>query len=343
MDDLWDAAGDDFGHWIREASLARADAEMQQGVMPFLLAARSEQELDHRIAIAEPSIQVIAGTCGLDADELAATARRQYALYREALMEGTDPLQQLIPELGGASGGPEKPDEHDEGPDFSHGYSEVPQGAQGGPDPAVAVPRPPSSGPVQEATGSLRRHAADSDGDPGQTMTSPYMPGVPDTGTGDGSVDTANPSAATNGMTPSLPAGGSGTATTPITPPSIGQVTSSADPVRRRVMAVTAAISATNPQLPQPECERVARLVVGRYLREADLNGSVMNDDPVGYGDSGSNSGDSGGSGGHGGMADHYLEWKGLRSMMPGSGGGAAAEGAGAAGEAAELAPLVAL
>jgi hypothetical protein len=142
-------------------------------------------------------------------------------------------------------------------------------------------------------------------------------------------------------MTPSLPAGGASGGTTPVPNPSIGQVTSSADPVRRRVMAVTAAITATNPHLPQSEAERVARQIVGRYF-QADLAGSVMNDEPVGNGDKGGKD-DSGGSGG--GAFQHMLEGQGLRSMLPGAGGGAAGAGeaAGGAGELAEMAPLLAL
>jgi len=129
-----------------------------------------------------------------------------------------------------------------------------------------------------------------------------------------------NPSA--GGLTPSLPAGvpGSNDDMMPITPPSIGQVTSSADPVRRRVMAVTAAVSAVNPQLGEGEAERVARQIVGRYF-QADLSGSVMNDEPVNDSSSqGASSGTGGSSGsgeGVGGVVQHGLEWQGIRSLLP--------------------------
>ena len=339
MDDLWEDASDSFGRMQRESALALADAELE-AVMPFLLASRSADEYAHRSALAQDSIRSIAARCGLDEEDLMATARRRYQLYREALAEGEDPMGQLEPLLngGGNGSGPEKPSEHDEGPSFSGGYSEVPQGAPGGPSPAVTRPRVPSAGPVQEATGS-RRHAEAAPGMAAAPSSTMQLP--PDTGTGRGSVDTGTPSAAAGNMTPSLPAGvsGSGDTTTPIPNPSIGQVTSSADPVRRRVLAVTAAIASTNPQLPPSECERVARRVVGRYF-QADLAGSVMNDDPVGGGDQGGQGG-SGHDGG--GFGQHMLEWKGLKSMMPGGGAAGAGEAAGGAGELAELAPLAAL
>lgn len=322
MDDLWEAASGAHEAMRRQAALAAADAEMAEGVMPFVLAARNEAELGHRLALAAESISSIASACGIDEADLTATAARRWELYRQALVEGTDPMTSLEHNLDGSGygSGPEKPDEHDGGPDFSHGYSEVPQGVPGGPDPRVVTPRPPAAGPVQEATGSLRRQA---DSDPGSMMTNPYMPMPPDTGTGAGAVDMGVPSPAAGGMTPSLPAGvgPNGDNTTPITPSSIGQVTSSADPVRRRVLAVTAAVASTNPHLAPAECERVARLVVGRYLREADLDSSVMNDQPVGNGDSsgggsGGSSGDSGG--GVGSLVQHGLEWQGLKSVAPG-------------------------
>lgn len=323
--ELWDDAAAEHEAMRHQAALALADAELE-AVMPFLLASRSAQEYAHRSALARESILSIAARCGIDEADLMATARRRYELYRHALAEGTDPLQALDPLLngGGNGSGPEKPDEHTEGPDWSGGYSEVPQGAPGGPNPGVTRPRPPSAGPVQEATGSLRRTADDD--------TSPFMPMPPDTGVGSGSVDMSTPDPNMDNLTPSLPAGVAGNDTTPITPPSIGQVTSSADPVRRKVLAVTAAISATNPHLPQRECERVARQVVGRYLREADLAGSVMDDQPVSSGGSsgGSGSGDSSG-GGVGGAIQHGLEWEGLKGLMGGGAGAGELAEAGAA------------
>jgi hypothetical protein len=340
MDDLWEDASEDFARLRRQAAMARADAELE-GVMPFLLASLSPQEYDHRESAAWPALSVIAAACDLDVTELAETARRRYRLYREALAEGADVMQQLERNLDGSGygSGPERPSGHSEGPDFSGGYSEVPAGPPGGPDPAVTRPRVPSAGPVQEATGSRRHADAGAAGMGGQPYT-PQLP--PDTGTGRGSLDTGTPSAAAGGMTPSLPAGvnGSGDTTTPLPNSSIGQVTSSADPVRRRVMAVTAAIEATNPQLPREECERVARQVVGRYF-QADLAGSVMNDEPVNSGGGSGGQGSSGGSGG--GIGQHMLEWKGLKSMMPGGGAAGAGEAAGGAGEIAEMAPLLAL
>lgn len=332
-DDLWAEASADHDAMAREAAVALADAELET-VMPFLLASRSDGEYVHRSALARESIRSIAAGCGLGESELMAVADRRYRLYREALAEGIDPLGQLP--LGEGHGSPEKPDEHREEPDYAHGYSEVPRGAPGGPDPAVTRPRPPADGPVQEAAGSLHQAGASPQG----MMTSPYMPMPPDTGTGKGSLDTSVPSPSAGGMTPSLPAGVSsnGDDTLPVTPPSIGQVTSSADPVLRRVMAVTAAVAAVNPQLSGDEAERVARQIVGRYFREADLAGSVMNDEPVGDSDSSGGVSSSGGGGeGTGGVVQHGLEWQGLKSMLPGGGGGAAGAGAGEAAGAGEL------
>lgn len=330
-DDLWAEASADHDLLAREAALARAEAGLDD-VIPFLLAARSPDEYAHRSYLAQESIRGIAARSGVDADELMAVARRRYDLYREALMEGTDPLAALEPLLNGAPGAPERALEHEEGPDFSGGYSEVPAGPLGGPDPRVTAPRPPAMGPVQQAAGSLRRQGAGSG----------YMPVPPDTGTGSGSLDTGMPSAATDGLTPSLPAGAPQASAAPLTPPSIGQVTSGADPVRRRVMQVTAMISRSNPQLPAGECERLGRVVVGRYLATADLDDSVMNNGPA---ETGGGSGSGGSHDGGGGAAQHMLEGQGLRSMLPGLGGGAGgAAGAGGAGaELAEGAALLAL
>jgi hypothetical protein len=100
------------------------------------------------------------------------------------------------------------------------------------------------------------------------------------------------------------------------------------DPVRRQVEAIAASVAASNPQLPASECRRVARRVVGGYLRRADLASSVMSDEP--WADSSGSAGSgSGGSGDGGGAIQHGLEWRGLRSMMPGGGGAGAAAGAG--------------
>lgn len=335
-DDLWEAASGDHEGIARLASLARADAELEQ-VMPFLLAARSEAEFGHRMAAAEASLTIIAARAGLTFDEVTATAQRRYELYREALMEGVDPLTALIPLLngGGDGSGGEKPDVHSEGPDFSGSYSEVPTGQLSGPNPQVTRPRPEAAAPVQEATGSLRRHADDN---PGSMMMSPYTP--PDLGTGNGSVDMGVAGPGTGGMTPSIPAGSNtmpGGATAPV---GTGQVTSSRDPVRSKVLQVTAVIARANPGYSADECERVARKVVSRYLREADLDDSAIGNGPM---SSGGGDSSSDGGGGHGGAVKDMLAGQGLRSMLPGGAGAGAAEAAGGAEGLAELAPLLAL
>jgi hypothetical protein len=316
-DDLWEAATEDGGSLRREAALSAAGAELET-VMPFLLAARSGQEFEHRIAMAQGSLSAIAASCEVAEADLVATARRRFELLREAYAEGVDPVVALEPLLngGGYGQGPEKPDEHDEGPDFSHGYSEVPAGPPGGPDPRVTQVRPPATGPVQEATGRMRRRADMSSQIP---MPAPYQAQPLDTGTGPGSVDTGVASPQTMGMPASLP---------------VGSPTASRDPVRRRVTAVARVIASANPQLPPSECARIGRIVVGRYLREADLDSSVENNQPLGGGSGGGSGGSSGGHGGLGTTVEHGLAWKGLSGMMPGA--GAAGEAAGG-GEAAEL------
>ena len=312
-DDLWEAASEDGASIRMQASTAAAGAQLET-VMPFLLTARTDQEFSHRLAMAGESILSIAAATGADADELAATARRRFELLREAYAEGVDPVVALEPLLngGGYGQGPEKPDEHDEGPDFSHGYSEVPMGAPEGPNPQVTSVRPPSVGPVQEATGRMRRHADASSQIP---MPAPYAPMPLDTGTGPGSLDTNVATPQTMGMPASLP---------------VGSPTASADPVRRRVTAVARMIAGSNPGLPASECERISRIAVGRYL--ADLDSSVENNQPLGDGGSGGGSGGSSGGGGLGTTVEHGLAWKGLSSMMPGGeAAGAAAGGEGAA------------
>lgn len=135
MTDLWTEASADHESLARQAALARAEAEFN-GVFPFLAAAKSPGEYAQRRAIAEERLVSIALRHGIEPAELLQLADRRYSLMREALSEGQDPLE-WIPDGGGYGAGPEKPDEHKEDADYSHGYSEVPQGAPGGPDPRV--------------------------------------------------------------------------------------------------------------------------------------------------------------------------------------------------------------
>lgn len=346
MDDLWEAASGDHEGFAREAALARADAELE-GIMPFLVMAKTEQEFFHRLAVAGESLAVVEARHGLEPGELTGVASRRYALYREALAEDMDPMISLYQLLqgGGYGSGPEKPLEHDEGPDFSNSYSEIPAGTLTGPSPMVTRPRTEAPGPVTEATGSLRRKA---DSDPGSMMMSPYMP--PDVGVGRGSLDMGVADTAAGGLTPSIPAGSNtmpGGAVAPVGTTS--SRTGSIDPVRSRVLQVTAVIRQANPSMPASECERIGRKVVARYLREADLADSAISNAPMGGGSSGG--GDGGSGGGGGGMAKDMLAGQGLRSMWKGMAGGGEAAGAAAGGEAAaggaaglaELAPLLAL
>ena len=106
-DDLWAEAAAGYDSMAREAALALADAELE-AVMPFLLASRSVQEYVHRSALAQESISSIAARCGIDEADLMATARRRFELYREALAEGEDPLDDVVHSTRTYGTGPEE-------------------------------------------------------------------------------------------------------------------------------------------------------------------------------------------------------------------------------------------
>lgn len=371
MTDLWTEASYDHDEMARTAALARVQAELQD-VMPFLLMARTEPEYRHRRALAEERLETIALRYGVDPAEVMEVADRQFALYHEAAMqrlalpEGECPTEWITSAPAG-QGGPEKPLEHDESVDYSHGYSEIPQGAPGGPSPAVTRPTETKPAQVQEATAAKRCTCGrkTTDGEcgpcgkkPGSCTCNPKKAGSltrtaqgdgsgggdylstmpPDTGTGAGSLDTGT-GAMSSTLPASVPAGNS----SPITPPDIGQVTSSVDPVHQQIRAVASSIAAANPGLAESECRRVARQVVGRYLT-ADLTSDQLTRSQI-SGDPGpADSGGSGGSsGGGGGVIQHGLEWQGLKSLLPGGEGAAAGEAAGGAGAAADLAELAPL
>lgn len=346
---MWTEASLDHEVMAREAALDRATAELHDGVLPFLLAARSDAEYEQRVLLAGDRLTAIAFACGIEPGEIRQVADRYYAIRHEALMEGQDPVLNTVNSTPAGYGqGPEKPVKHDEGPDFSHGYSEVPQGAPGGPDPRVVTPQFPGPGDQlgsgeqgTEGAGPktgrkkhrkaarLRRQA-----EAGDYLTQT----PPDLGTGMGSTDVGLAGEAQG--PPSVPAGSAAAnmpAGVPFTPPSVGRVTSSLDPVHSQVLAVTASVRASNPWLDEGECRRIARQAVGRYLRTADTDWSpsiVRDAPPV-------QTGGHGGGGGGGNPLGHMLEGQGLRSMLPGMGGGAAAGGeAGGAMEVAELAAL---
>ena len=371
MSDLWFEASADHDLEAREAALAQAEGAMVP-IWPFLFQSVSEREFEHRLAFAGDRLERIAGACGLPPGELEDTARRRYALLKEALEEGVDPVAPVLQAGQSFGSGPAQGYGHDEGPDFSHGYSEIPQGPPGGPDLAVTgVPEPAMAAPQQQATASLcrcgsrltrkarckacRHPAAKCMCRTAQglaTMTGPAMSGPAPTisggggGLGGGTAMTpvqmgTGPARGGAGMPGAQ--SGAGAQGYDLTPDQ--DVTAARrDPVRRQVEAIAASVAASNPQLPASECRRVARRVVGGYLRRADLASSVMSDEPW-AGSSGSAGSGSGGSGdGGGGFLQHHLEWKGLQSMMPGGGGGGAAAGAGeAAGGLADVAELAAL
>jgi hypothetical protein len=368
VSDLWFEASADHDYEARQASLATAEAEMTP-VYSFLFQAASARELEHRLAYAAMRLEHIAASCGLAPGDLEDTARRRYALLREALTEGMDPVAPVLQGGQGGPGGAEKPAEHDEGPDFSHGYSEVPQGPPGGPDPRVTQVAGPAlqQQPLPGATASLCRCGSRLTRKSGKcracrerpgaclcrtALTSGGTPvtGMPQTGAGgpmmpagagggtatpDGTVaGGALPGAQTaaGGMAPQPGQAGNGYDLTPAQP-----VTAGRDPVARQVAAVAASVAASNPQLPAAECRRVARKVVGSFLHQADLAGSVMRDEPVSAPGPGSESGTDTGSGGLSGMGEYGLG-KALISKLPGAGGAAA--GLGELAGVAELAAL---
>jgi hypothetical protein len=321
MSDLWYEASTDHESLAREAALDHVTAELE-AILPFLLAAKSDAEFGHRLALAEGRIETIAVVHDVDPSEVLDLARRRYRLMREALAEGMDPLDEVLQSTHFSGSGPEEPDSHDLGPDYSHGYSEVPQGAPGGPNPAVAQPRFPGPEPLKDAQaarhhpgysrpkkqGSLKRQA-DYD------ATTP-----PDTGTGDGSQDIGVGSQEANGGQggpPSIPAGLSQGNNGPMTVPSIGQVTSSKDPVRLQVLAVAQSVRAANPWLPEHEVMRVARTTVGRYFTrtaDTDYTPTIMSDAPPVR--SGGDSGDGGG----GSSLAHGAEFQVGKSVAGGAG-----------------------
>jgi hypothetical protein len=373
MSDLWFEASADHDLEAREASLAQAEAEMMP-VWPFLFEARSERELDHRLAFAQLRIEHIAAHCGLDYGELAETARRRYALLKQALPEGADPVDQVLQSGRTFGTGPEKPDEHRDAVDFAHNYSEIPPGPLGGPNPAVTRIEEPEipglfggggegeEGPGIEPTASLcrcgsritrkgkcrvcRHRAADcmcrTAQGPAQVM-GPALSGPAAAGVGTTKVNAdgtrAGGTLPPRVQAPAAPAvsGAGAGGQYDLTPAQdVTAARRRPDPVRRQVEAIAASVQASNPYLSGSECRRVARRVVGTYLsRQADMAGSVLSDEP--WRDAGPQpSGGGGGDGGDGGMLQHGLEWRGLKSMMPGGGAGAAGE----LGEAAELAAL---
>jgi hypothetical protein len=270
--DLWDAAGEDHEVLAKQAAHALADAELE-AVLPFLLASRTPEEFAHRSGLAQDSIRSIAARCGLDEAELLATAQRRYDLMREALQEGQNILDETVEETHGEGSGPEKPVEHDTSPDFSHGYSEVPAGPPGGPDPQVVQVRPPMMAAPQAGHEAARTAAAD----PESMMTQPY--GGASSGMSSANMPAGTGSGASSGPAPDLTPAPDEATTGGLE--DLNTTTAAVrDPVRRKVMQVAASIRASNPHLPDAECQRVARRVVGRYL-QADLNSSVMGTGPV--------------------------------------------------------------
>jgi hypothetical protein len=424
MTDLWAEASADHEAEAREQRLAYASAALRDSALPFLLAATTPQDYLHRRYLAADRLQAIASASGISDTEMQDLADQHFGLYyqsvlqKQALPEGVDPLDPVMDasRSSGFGSGPEKPDEHDTGPDFAHGYSEVPMGPLQGPDPAVTVPVYGHPQPLSEATGARKtdclcgqplgnngrcsgchkksgkctcpagkaawRRVADS---------SDYLAETPpDLGTGAGSVDLSvdrdSPSVKAGSRTamqrhaqdggdpdfsggsvsdagpesmgagPNMPAGtgggmtspdgmngssGGGSMPMPGSPPAppTSQIQSGAslrDPVALRIEAVASVIKTSNPHLGDDECRRVARRVVGGYLRQGapDYTDSVVNDAPMPSGGSG---------GGLKGIMDMLPKPGGLPGGGGGSGGDDAGDAAGEAGDVADVAELAAL
>lgn len=329
---LWHEASYDHEASAHEAALDIAGAHMAS-VMPFLLQAATPRELDHRLSFAAMRLNHISAQSGVAVEDLEAMARRHFAILKQALPEGTDPMTMVMQApQGGYGSGPLKPDEHDEGPDFAGSYSEVPMGAPGGPVPQVTVPVFPGPQQVSETTAAMRRTADNTAGTAGMST----LPAG--SGTAPVSPDGASAQAPQTAMAP-LP--GTQTSGGPSvsynTPPAQGpgMLAARRDPVADQIRAVASSVRASNPQLAESECRRIARRVVGGYLRHADMASSVTSDAP--WATSPGAQQQSGGSGGGGGTGPlgHMLEWQGLKSMMPGGGtGGGVAADVAEAGEA---------
>lgn len=363
MTDLWAEASADHELEAREAALDRAEAEMQP-VWPFLFLSRTARELEHRLAFAGERIERIAAACGLPAAELEDTARRRYALLKEALPEGVDPVAPVLQAGQGFGSGPAQGYEHAEGPDYSGGYSEVPQGAPGGPPPQVVTPQAPETPepqqPVQTAA-SLCRCGSKLTKKSGRCKSCREQPGAcqcmsttavtsgsppsgpplsNSSGAGSGAqvAGVGGQTSTPDGMRPGgLQPGSQAAGGTDLTPAQ--DVTAARrDPVARQVEAVAVSIRATNPYLQPSECRRVARRVVGSYLRQADLASSVMSDEPWAASPGAQPPAEGGGDGGHGMGLGAGMMGKELIKKLPGP--GAAAGAAGMLGEAAELAVL---
>lgn len=326
--DLWSEASRSYDAEQREAALDQAGAHMAQ-VMPFFLQAGSKRELEHRLSFAASRLDHIEASTGVAADELREMARRHYALLKEALPEGQDPLTDMMRAEHSYGSGPEKPDEHEEGPDFSHNYSEVPQGAPGGPDPRVVTPvfEPPQQ--PSEATASLRRQADSTAGTPGSMSTMPAGIG--------GASSSPDGSGATPPMMDTQPAQNTQTSQGPDTTfnEAVPQQVTSAyrDPVAEQIRAVASSVAASNPHLPEAECRRLARKVVGGYLRTADNGMGAMSDapwEPSPGASAPSGGGDS--SGGGGSSLMHGAEFQLGKGLMGGGGGAAAGDAAAGAG-----------
>lgn len=238
------------------------------------------------------------------------------AQMKQALMEGQDPLAW---ENTGGHGTPEKPDEHDETADYSHGYSEVPQGPPSGNDvPAYQPNEPAEVGFQSEESPRPKLSAVDSTTqvtDPGPTTNRMNDQPMPDQGFGQ--PGPAAPAVPLTTKPAQVPGGGApGMATDPTMQPQPGMQQSGMgpDPVANQIDRAAALVRQYNPHLDEDTCRHVARKAVARYVL-GEAGDSAFNDMPEQPGEEDGNDGESGGGAGH--AAEDIMVGRGLMKAIP--------------------------
>lgn len=228
---------------------------------------------------------------------------------KRALQEGQDPLAWETG-VAGQGGGPEKPDEHDEGPDFSHGYSEIPQGQPGGNDVPPYQPNVPAeTGLASEESPRPKLSAVDATTqvtDPGPSTNRPTDQPEPDQGFPQFQDTPVVPLTTKPAQTPG--GGPSGMTTDPTMMPGAG----APDPIAEQVNRAAALVQQYNPHLDADTCRHVARKAVGRYLVTAEAGDSAFNNMP----EQPEEDEDGNGEGGGHGVAD-YMVGRGLMKVVP--------------------------
>lgn len=232
---------------------------------------------------------------------------------KRALQEGQDPLAW---ENSGGPGAPEKPDEHDEGADFSHGYSEVPPGPPSGNDvPAYQPNVPPDTGLQSEESPRPKLSAVDSTtqvSDPGPTTNNRSDQPMPDQGFGQ--PGPAAPAVPLTTKPAQVPGGGPSGMSPDMDPAMQPGMTPGMDPVADQVNRAAALVQRYNPHLDADTCRHVARKAVGRYLVTAEAGDSAFNDMPE-QPEADEDGNGEGGGGGH--AMEDYMVGRGLMKAVP--------------------------